>query len=159
MPAKHARARLRRTMSNNEQENGKTTDHERHAKDWHEWSTDVSDYNHKGEMLGRPKRLFVRNQDGACELIEAEVTSASASARELEKGRIFSLYLGRVLAEWLHDALGKAIAVEDPSDPRSNEELIATVRAGIDRATSEPGLRYDAALAITELEHRLAAKP
>lgn len=92
---------------------GPIGDYERHAQDWHEWSTDVSDYDHKGERIGPPKRLFVRNQDGCCELIESEVTSANPAARELENGRVFSLYLGRILAEWLHAALGKALAVDN----------------------------------------------
>ena len=135
------------TESNEPGLSGPVGDFERHTERWHEWSTDVSVYSHKGERVGAPERLFVRSQDGLIDLIASKVTSANPGARELEHGRSFSLYLGRLLAEWLYSTLGKALAVDNPpafpvNIAANNPSSFGTVWVGETRPS--PGLLAEA---------------
>lgn len=108
--------------------------YERHAADWHEWSTDTSERQNDGTLLGKPQRLFVRVGDiGLIELVEAQVTSDKPEGRELDGKGEHLLMLNDDLAEWLIGALGKALttrrsdAVTESTAPERKGNWMQTV--------------------------------
>ena len=84
--------------------------HERHADDWHEWSTGISDR----IVANKPARLFVRfGMARLIEVAEALVTSWAAGARELEGPSALrrAMHFTTDEVEFLLEVLPKAHAV------------------------------------------------
>lgn len=90
----------------------KSTEHQRHTDDWHEWSIRT------GDDSGPPVRLFVR-VDHLITITEARVTSGNNEARELDHPPPFSrMILTGESAAWLRDALTKALVASGDERPQ-----------------------------------------
>ena len=100
---------------------------ERHASDWHEFSTDVSDRHQDGTLIGKPERLFVRSGADCgmfISIVQAKVTSDTATGRELEGQSETLLLLTDDLADWLISSLTKARAAHVES-PEADVDAVA----------------------------------